>query len=320
MKNKFKIKETNGNIFRSFFRGIKLGINNFWRNKYLSIATIIVMAVIIFIFNVIMAIQFIGNQALQSLSERVDIVIYLNNDIDFYSAKKLTMDIEKISGVDKVKYTSKQEALDIVAKTHPKTEEFLTKFNLENPLPPSISITTKSAEDHMKVKQFLEQDKYSSLMKNYLAEGSTGESKILSTVAQNLEKISTFIRQVIFWMILVFILGGTLIIVNAIQITIFNRRQEIHIMRLVGATTSYIRLPFVFESILYAVFAVCISFLMLGIISQTIEFDESNIWTYYSNINMYNIFIIELAITTLLAIVSSFSSAEQHIKGNLNLN
>ena len=141
---KLKIEDKSGSIFISFFRGIKLGLNNFWRNKFLSMATIIVMAIIIFIFNVILAIQFIGNQALQSLSERVDIVIYLQDDIEYYDATKLTEALKNIDGVKNVKYTSKEEALEIVGKTHPKTAEFLTKFNLKNPLPPSISITTRS--------------------------------------------------------------------------------------------------------------------------------------------------------------------------------
>lgn len=279
-----------------------------------------VMAVIIFIFNIILGVQFIGNQAIKSLSERVDIVIYLQDDIDFFTAKKLTLELENLEGVKSVKFTSKEEALDIIAKTHPKTAEFLKKFGLANPLPPSISITTYNAEDHATVQNFLKESEYQSLIRSAIPEGSGGESVILSSVAQNLQSISAFVKQIIFWMVLVFILGGTLIIVNAIQITTYSRRHEIHIMRLVGATPGFIRLPFVFEAILYAVFAIVISFLILFIISGSIHLDQSNLWEYYSNINLSRIFITELIITTILAVVSSFSATEQYIKGKLNLN
>ena len=315
-----KDRDYTGNIFISFFRIIKLGLTNFWRNKFLSFATIIVMAVIIFIFNVILAIQHVGNEALRSLSERVDIVLYLRDDIDFYSANRLSEDLEKISGVKEVKYTSKEEALQIVSKTHPKTADFLQKFNYPNPLPPSISITTERPEDYEKIQQFLGTSEYKNLLESYAANGSTGESIILNSVAQNLESISHFVRQTIFWMVLVFILGGTLIVVNAIQLTIYNRRQEIHIMRLVGATPNFIRMPFILEGVLYGIFAVIFSFVILLLISTSIQLDSSNLWSYYESLNVSRVFVIELVITMVLASISSLSATEQYIKGKLTIN
>lgn len=297
-----------------------MGITNFWRNKFLSIATIIVIAVIIFIFNIILAIQYIGNQTLQAVSERVDIVIYLRDDIEYYEAQNIINALNKISGVKESKYTSKEEALHIVSKTHPETADFLRKFKLRNPLPPSISITTVSAEDHEKVITLMEQDNYKNLMQNYVTEGGSGENVILSSVAVNLKIFSKIVRQIIFWMVLVFILGGTLIIVNGIQLTIYNRRQEIHIMRLVGATPNFIRLPFIFEGILYAIFAVLLSFVILIVISRSINLEGTYLWDYYKNLNLYNIFIFEMLLTILLAIISSFSAVEQYIKGKLITN
>ncbi len=314
------IRDINSNIFIIFWRALKLGFANFWRNKFLSIATILVMAVIIFIFNVILAIQFVSNQALQSLSERVDIVIYLRDDISFYDANRLTDELTKIDGVTKVKYTSKDEALQIVAKTHPQTADFLRKFNLQNPLPPSISIITGSPEDYVRIQQFLEQPEYKDMMSSYVTEGGSGESVVLSTVAKNLGNISHFVRQIIFWMVLVFVLGGTLVVVNAIQLTIYTRRNEIHIMRLVGATPNFIRLPFVFEGMLYGVFAVLLSFLILGLLGSSIQFEDSNLWAFYGNLQLDRVFVAELVIAILLAIISSFSSVQKYLKGKLTVN
>lgn len=315
-----KVQDWNGNIITSFFRGLKLGLVNFWRNKFLSMATIVVMAVILFIFNIILAVQHISNQALQSLSEHVDIVIDLHDDVDYFSAQKLTVALEQIPGVKEVQFTSKEDALEIASKTHPEIAEQIQKFNIPNPLPPSISVTTSAPEDHEAVKAVLRNNEYRTLLRTNEIEGSSGEELILSSVARNLQNIGTFVRQIIFWIVLVFILGGTLIIVNAIQITIYSRRQEIHIMRLVGATPSFIRLPYVFEAFLYALFAVGLSFVILGAISQSINLDGTNLWDYYSNLNLSRVFITELGITMVLAIVSSFSATEQYIKGKLNLN
>lgn len=311
---KLKVRDISGNILIAFFRALGLGLANFWRNKFLSAATITLMAVIIFIFNIILTVQFIGNQALQSLNERVDIVIYLRDDISFYEAKMLSDAIGQLEGIKTVKYTSKEEALVTVAKTHPKTAEFLKKFKLQNPLPPSISVVTISPEDQLKVQQLLQNDSYKNLMKNYVTAENSGESMILSTVAKNLASISQFVRQIIFWMVLVFVLGGTLIVINAIQLTIYTRRHEIHIMRLVGATPGFIRLPFIFEAILYSICAVLLSFLILYLLSQTIQLE------YYPSLQLEKLFISELIIAIILGIINSFFAVQQYLKDKLTVN
>lgn len=320
LKTKLKINDRGSNIFISFFRGLSLGLKNFWRNKFLSFATILVMAIIIVIFNIILGIQFVGNRALQDLSERVDIVIYLRDDTSLYDAGRLVDALKKIGGVKDVKFTSKEDALEIIAKTHPQTAEFLRKFDLQNPLPPSVSITTGSAEDHLKIQELLSRDTYKNMLQNYVSGETGGENIILSSVAKNLENISKFVKQIIFWVVFVFILGGTLIVVNAIQLTIYNRRQEIHIMRLVGATPNFIRLPFVFEGLLYAFFAVLLSFIILFWLGQSIQLESLNLWEYYSSMNIQRVIVSELTITVILALISSFSAVEQYIKGKLTLN
>ncbi|MFC1749046.1 cell division protein FtsX [Pseudomonadota bacterium] len=317
---KLKAKDITGNIFVSLGRGLKLGLSNFWRNRVLSIATILVIAIILFIFNIILAIQFISNQALTAISERVDIVIYLNDDTQFYEVSTLIDDLEKIIGVKTVKYTSKEEALEIVSKTHPKTASFLKKFNLRNPLPPSISIITERAEDHLAIQNLLQEGEHKKLLQNVVTEGATGESVILSNVAENLFNISTFVKQIIFWMVLVFVLGGTLVIVNAIQLTIYTRRKEIGIMRLVGSTLNFIRLPFIFEGMLYGFFAVLLSFLILLILSNTIQIEDSNLLAYMGEIEITKLFIFELLITLVLAVICSFSAVQRYVKGKLTMN
>jgi cell division transport system permease protein len=319
-KEKIGTDDAGGNIFLAGWRALKLGLSNFRRNKFLSIATILVMAVIIFIFNVILAIQFVSNQALQALSERVDIVVYLHNDISLYDANRLREDISEIGGVTKVKYTSREEALEIVGKTHPKTAEFLKKFNLSNPLPPSLSIVTSSPEDYEKIQQYLEQPDNRNLMSSLITEGYGGENIVISAVAKNISGINSFVRQIIFWMVLVFVLGGTLVVINAIQLTIFTRKNEIYIMRLVGATPNFIRMPFVFEGVLYGVFAVLLSFIILGLLGNSIRLEDGTIWELYGNLRLDRVFVAELAITTVLAVISSFAAVQKYLKGKLTVN
>lgn len=317
-KNKINIYDLESNLFTEIGRGIKLGLVNLWRNRLLTLATVFVMAVMICIFNTILAVNFISRQALQNLNQKVDIVYYLKDGTDYYSASQLSNDIKKIPGVQKVTYISQAQALQIVSKSYPATTDFLTKFNLKNPLPASISITTTNPEDHQAVSNYIK----ASQLNQYI-DYDSGTSKqqsdqnIMASTAENLININNFVKQLVFWVIFIFIIGGSLIIINAIQLTIFTRRNEIYIMRLVGATPNFIRLPFITEGVFYALISVSFSFLLLFIASQFIGLQNFQIFRDMSQINLVNVFLIELGVSGLLSIISSTATVEQYLKKNL---
>jgi cell division transport system permease protein len=315
-KNRLKMREdVSSSIFIPLVRGIKLGFINFWRNKILSLATIVVIAVILFIFNVIWAVQLSANQALQSISKHLDIVVDLKDDIDFYDAQNLENALRKVPGVKEAKYTSKEEALQIIGKTSPETLELYKKFSdLKNPLPPSISIILEKPEDYNKVETFLLQSEYKNLLKNNWNKDS--QSAILSAVGKNLSNMNSFVRQIFFGIIFAFVLGGTLVIVNAIELTIYTRRHEIYIMRLVGATPGFIRLPFIFEGILYSLFAALISFAFLFFVTQTVSLETNP----FSSFETGKIFAGEFLLTIGLGIISSFSAVQRYLKAKLIVN
>ncbi len=278
------------------------------------------MAIIIFIFNTILTINVIANQALQNISQNVDFIIYLRDDISFYEGKNLADYLQKIDGVKTIKYISKEEALANFAKNHVETIEFLNKFNLPNPFPPSISIVVNRPEDYQKIKQILDGNEVKQLMKNYVTAGGSEENAILNQIGNNLLSIQNFVRQIIFWVILVFMIGGTLVVINAIQLTIYTRRQEISIMRLVGATPHFIRLPFLLEGIFYSIGAVAGSFIFLYLIGKNIRIETTSLWTFYENLDLVKIFIAELIMTILIGLISSLSTIEQYLKRKIILN
>lgn len=304
----------------SLGRALQLGLSNFWRNKFLSLATITVMAIILFIFNTILAINFIATQALQNISQNVDLVVYLRDDVAFAEAQNVVGSLEKIEGVKSVKYTSKEEGLSLMAKTHPDTVEFLKKFNLPNPLPPRISVIVNKPEDYQKVQSVLEQNDVKQFMKNYVTPGGSEESVILNSVGENLLNIQKFVRQIIFWVILVFVIGGTLVVINAIQLTIYTRRQEVYIMRLVGATPNFIRLPFLLEGFFYSISAVLGSFVFLYLLGKNIQIENTSLWNFYENLQLGKVFLAEISITIVIGLISSTSAVEQYLKKKFSVN
>lgn len=301
-------------------RALILSLSNLYRNKFLSTATIIVVGIILFIFNIILAVNFVAETSLQSLSEKVDLTLYLKESTGEQQTQKVMDELKILDGVTKVSYTSKEEALEKIKATYPNIYQSFEKYDLGNPLPASISISTKSPEYHQEIENFINGSDISLYVTNIQesAEGSVQEKSIITSVAKNLKKVTDFSHQIIFWIVIIFIVGGTLIIFNSIQLTIFTRRKEINIMRLVGSSIFFIHLPFIIEAIFYAIFATFINIALLTVISHQISIDGVNLYAFSENLNTTSLILFELAITIVLGICASILSVHSYLRRPLS--
>lgn len=282
----------------------------------LSLATIFVTGTILFIFNIILAINFIAQNALNDLSKKVDITVYLKESTTEEQTQKIIKDLSEFQEVSAVNYISKADALQQIKNTHPELSLSFEKYNLGNPLPASISITTTDPKFHENVAEFLARDQYRIYLSNIVTNNSQ-DNTIITSVSKNLIKLSTFTHQIIFWLIFIFLLGGSLIILNALQITIYSRKHEISIMKLVGASHWFIRSPFIIESVIYGLLSVALSFIMFFTLTQKIQIDNTALWSYYSGIHFLIIFLIELIGTIILSVISALIAIHKYLKKDL---
>ena len=274
------------------------------------------IGITLFIFNIILAINFIAESSLQNLSEKVDITLYLKESTSQAQTQKIIDELKILDGITDVNHTSKDEALTKIKATYPNIYESFQKYDLGNPLPASISITTKEPSYHEAIENFIKGSQFSLYVSNIQESprGTSQEKSILSSVTQNLKKVTDFSHQIVFWLVITFIIGGVLIIFNAVQMTIFNRRKEINVMRLVGSNISFIHLPFIIEAILYAVLAILINLLLLTLLSKQINFDGTSLYEFSENLNLTALTIFELIITVILAVCSSILSVHSYLK------
>lgn len=298
-------------------KSFKLGLSNIWRNKVLSLATIFVTGTIIFIFNIILSVNFIAQNALTDLNKKIDITVYFKQDTTQEEMQSIATDLQSIKEVENVKLTTKEDALQQIKQTHPDISIAFEKYKLGNPLPASLNITTIHPKYHEPIGEFLAQDKYAAHLSNVITNNNSEENTIISNVSKNLVKLTDFTNQVVFWLVIIFVIGGALIILNALHITIYSRKQEISVMKLVGASHWFIRSPFIIESIIFGILAVITSFIMLFILSQRIAIEGTSLWNYYTSINFAIIFSIELAATVILSILSSSIAIHEYIKRDL---
>ncbi|PKL36989.1 hypothetical protein CVV38_03840 [Candidatus Peregrinibacteria bacterium HGW-Peregrinibacteria-1] len=301
--------------YRLTTKAIQLGFNNLWRNKFLSLATIFVIGTILFIFNIMLNIKFVANESLTEIGQKVDINIYLKETVDPSDINELIKIIGAHQGVENITYISKDDALEKLKLTQPDLSTAFEKYNLENPLPASISIQVKSPTYFEELNTFLSQDRFTP----YFALLNTSENNsIIDSISTNLSNISGFVTHLILWLVITLIIGGTLIIFNAIKITIHNRKQEIQIMKLVGAPYWFIRLPFIIESVLYVLLAVTLSTILFQLLIDQINTGTTPFFQHLNRLNFIKITLIETILVVIIAIFSSQLSLHQTLKSKIS--
>lgn len=242
---------TLGRIFRT-------GAVNFLRNATLAAAAIAVMVVTLttILFSVVTNATF--NHTISQIAGKIDISVYLNDNVTTQQQNTLMAELRGLSEVKSVGYISKNEALAQYKAENASNKSLLQAIDETggNPLPASIEIEPVNPADINQVKTVLNKPSTVALENPTAGTSYSGERK---EAIDKIANATDVLRRVGVVLVILFALISMLIIFNTIQMAIFNRRDEITIMRLLGATTWYIRGPFVVESVIYGVCAALIS-------------------------------------------------------------
>lgn len=231
----------------SFLRVIKTGLLNYTRNLWLSAAATMVMTITLVIFAIMFLMFAITNYSIKSIQNTVDVSVYFKIGLAEQQIIKIKNELQGDSRIKQVVYTSQQQAFDQFKEKHindPLIQESLNELT-ENPLPATLNIKTYNLEDYPAVAAGLQVPEY----KDFISKVNFEDNRL---VIERLGKILHYIITFGFALVAVFAIIAILVIFNTITLTIYNRKEEVEIMRLVGATNWYIRGPFLMESMLYA--------------------------------------------------------------------
>ena len=246
-------------------RVVKAGLRNFMRNAWLSTAATAVMTVTL----TILLSSFIANNALNAtikgIVKKIDVSIYIKDGTTEQQAQSIQQRLEKAENVASVKYVSKKEALERYREQNKNNQKLLEAVTEEdNPLPASMEVKAKDPKNLQPITDAVN----SKEVKPYVSEFSyEGDRK---ATIDKIIRASNFIKTAGLVASLIFTIISVLIIFNTIRMAIFTRREEIEIMKLVGATGWFIRGPFLFEAALYGIIAaglavaMCYSLLLAG--------------------------------------------------------
>lgn len=243
----------------TFWRIVRTGVINFFRNASLAIAAMAVMVVTLTIILLSLVVNTTLSGTINQITDKIDVSVYLKDDITNKQLGDFTDRIEALPNVASTKYLSKEQALDAYRTENINNQELLQAINqTDNPLPATLRVKPKDLDKVQEIQKFLEVKENKDLQSekpSYSGDRKEAIDKI-SHAANVLQRIGVA-------SIVLFAFISILIIFNTIQMAIFNRRDEISIMRLLGANTWYIRGPFVVESIMYGIISAIISILII---------------------------------------------------------
>lgn len=296
-------------------RVIKSGFMNVWRNLGLSLATTFVMTLTLLAASVIVLVNLLLGVALQSVQEKVDISVYYNPLASAEQIATSRAEIENISGVAGVTFTTREEALDEFRLKHlddPLISASLEELD-ENPLQSTLSIVASSPDQYESINQALEGE----------VDGQIVDRVNFDDNRETIERLSVISRWASYGGLLAGILLGlitVLVVYNTVRLTIFSRRDEVHIMKLVGATNGFVRGPFLIEGLLFGLLAsiITISILQPAMFWLTPKvqsfFGTSSLVFTFVQDNIVLVILVELAIGALLGAASSWLAVRRYLK------
>lgn len=252
----------------SFYRILRYGFDSFIRNSWLSVAATAVMTITLLIIFVTFAAQNILTDTIGELRNKVDMSIYLKTETTDEIGNQLKSEVEKLSSVRSVTYISAADARKKIIDDNKDDNDVLEAIKeATNKNPATLRVIIEDISDPSELQDFVNT--------NQLVKDNINPDYEPSFAGERRNTIESIGRAVSFAQKLgiaagvVFVVISSLIIFNTIRMAIFNRKEEIQMMKLIGADKSFIRGPFIVESMMYGGIAALIA-------------DGLGIWALYS--------------------------------------
>jgi len=268
----------------SLYRIIKFSFQDISRNFWLAAATITILILALLSVNILMTVRVISENASSAVQEKIDISLYVKPDVPEAQINSLKEKILQFEKVKSVVYVSKEEALQDFRSKYENNQEVLSALKElgQNPLSPSLIIIPNNFSE-------------ASLLINELRmiDDPIIESRDFSDntmVLSKIDNITKRINDIGLVIIIIFVLTSILVVYNTVRVAIYTHRQEIEIMRLVGASNAFIYLPFVFSAFVYSLVSVVI---IIAVFYPFLSLFQPYLEVFFMgyNVNILNYFI-----------------------------
>jgi cell division transport system permease protein len=242
----------------AFVRMCRYGINNFSRNAWLTIAATAVMTITLLVVFVTLASRNVLVDTVNEISKKVDMSIYVQTETTEKDVKAIQGGLEKLSSVKSVRYISPEAAREEFARNNKNNSGALDALNeAPNKFPGTFRISLVDINQTDELRRFVESD--TTLKKNINPDRAPSFAGERRSAIESIGRWVGFAERAGLVASVIFIAISSLIVFNTIRMAIFNRKDEIQMMKLIGADRNFIRGPFVVEAVVYGFIAAVIA-------------------------------------------------------------
>ena len=302
----------------AFKRIVRAGFIGFWRNAFVSASAIFVMTVTLFVIASTVLLNTLLNVSLANIQEKVDINVYFVTDAAEEDIASLQRSLESLPDVREVTYTSREVALQDFTDRYRSDETIMQGIEElgKNPLGASLSIRAAETSQYEGIANYIEEQRASRELEDPLI----ADVNFLKNQAaiDNLTAIIAAVERSSLIALFVLMAAAVLITFNTIRLAIYTTREEIGVMRLVGASNTYIRGPFMLQGMMYGLVAGILTLLILYPIliwlgPATESFFQFNILDFYVR-DFPRIFGIVVGSGVALGLISSALAVARHLR------
>ena len=232
-------------MFTVISRIFHFGFKNFWRNGWLTTFTVVIMTLALLVFSWLIFFGVVTSRAAASIEDKIDISVYFNTNTSEDEILNIQQSLEGLSQVQSVDYVSRDQALSTFKQNHSADQTITQAVNEldSNPLEASLNIKAKNPSEYGAIADYLS----SGDLSQYIDSVSyTQNQSIIDRLAHIVKTVE--VGGVV--VMIVFALLAGLVVFNTIRLAIYANREEIGIMRVVGASNPLVRGPYVVEGML----------------------------------------------------------------------
>ncbi len=301
-------------MLTNLLRIIKYGFLAFRRNGWLSTATLSIIVLALLVFEGLMVFNILTKTAIISLEDKIDISIYFKIDAPEDDILNIQKSIGTLTEVKSVNYISRDQALEIFKEKH-KDDTAITQSLEElntNPLLASLNIKANDSNEYETIAGYLDKADFKTMFEKV----TYAQNAI---VINRLNKIIDVAEKGGFVLIIFLAFIAVLVTFNTIRLAIYSSREEIGIMRLVGASNSFIRGPYIVEGIIYGFLAAILSIALTAPIIYfvspytSIFIAEMDLWKYFTS-SIFSTLFYQSLFGISLGVISSIIAVRKYLK------
>ncbi len=295
-------------------RIIHYGLQNFRRNGLLSAATVAIMVLALLVFHGLVLFDVVADSAVASIQDKIDISVYFKTTTSEDDILNIKQSLESLSEVKSVEYVSRDRALEIFKEKHandPIISQGINELD-SNPLEASLNVKATSPDQYASIASYLE----SPNLKTHIDSVSYTENQI---VIERLASIIDNVNRGGLALTIFLALVAGLVVFNTIRIAIYSNREEISIMRLVGASNSLVRGPSMVEGLIQGVLGAVVSMLLAA---PLVYVASPRLEAFIPGLNLFQYFYSHLALLLFyqlifgigIGVFSSFMAVRRYLR------